>query len=214
VEIDSQGNKTRRMIMERFGRIFLVFLVSSTLITGCVARKDFEQVQSDLVNTQSQLQTAQSDYNTLKTEQESLSSDFQALKSEKEKLQSDLDALTGEKQALADQLKAAEAKLSTAELGRKSAEIALKTTRERVAKAKIEAEILDLLFSPLWGIYRSLITHSKASEIRDMLDKLIADANDAELSEKFTAMSDSSNNSEAVLDFLVYLVGDLAKQLR
>ena len=200
--------------MERLGRVFLVILVSSTLITGCVARKDFEKVQSDLVNTQGQLQTAQSDYSTLKTEHESLSGDFQALKTEKEKLQSDLDTLAREKQALEDQLKAAKAKLSTAELGRKSAEISLKTTRERVANAKIEAEILDLLFSPLWGVYRSLMTHSKASEIRDLLEKLIADANDAELSEKFTAISDSSNNSEAMLDFLVYLVGDLAKQLR
>ncbi len=200
--------------MERLGRVFFVILVSSTLITGCVARKDFEKVQNDLVSTQGQLQTAQGDYATLKTEHQSLSGDYQTLKKEKETLQSDLDELAREKQALEDQLKAAKAKQSTAELGRKSAELALKTTRERVAKAKIEAEILDLLFSPLWGIYRSLMTHSKASEIRDMLDKLIADANDPELSEKFTAMSDSANNSEAVLDFLVYLVGDLAKQLR
>jgi chromosome segregation ATPase len=202
------------MDMLRVGRVFLVGLFVLSTITGCVARSDFEKLQSDLIASQSQLQTAQSDYSKLKTEQESLSGDYEALKAQHEKLQSNFDALTREKQAADDQLKAAQAKLSTAELGRKSAEAALKVTRERVAKAKIEAEILDLIFSPLWGAYRTLMTHSQASDIREMLDKLVADADDAELNEKFTAFSDEPTNSTAVLDFLGYLASDLAHQLR
>jgi chromosome segregation ATPase len=200
--------------MMRFGRVCLVVLFVGSMLTGCVARSDFEKVQSDLVASQSQYQTSQSDYNKLKTEHEALMGDYAALKTQQEKLQSDFDALAKEKQVLEGELKAAQAKLSTAELGRRSAESSLKVTRERVAKAKIEADILDLIFSPLWGAYRKLMTNSQASDIREMLDKMVADANDQELTEKYAALSDSSNETEATLDLLVYLVSDLANQLR
>ncbi len=200
--------------MMRVGRVCLVILFVLPILTGCVARSDFEKVQSDLVASQSQYQTSQSDYSKLKTEHEGLSGDYETLKAQHEKLQNDFDALNKDKQALEEQLKAAQAKLSTAELGRRSAEASLKVTRERVAKAKIEAGILDLIFSPLWGAYRKLMTNSQASDIREMLDKMVADANDQKLTEKYAALSDSPNNTEATLDFLVYLISDLANQLR
>ena len=59
--------------MLRVGSVCLVVLFVLSTITGCVARSEFEQVQSDLLANQSQLQSSQSEYSKLKSEHEALS---------------------------------------------------------------------------------------------------------------------------------------------
>jgi chromosome segregation ATPase len=189
-----------------------------------VARSDFEKVQSDLIASQSQLQTSQSDYTKLKSERDSLQSDYDTLKSqhdklqsEHDKLQSDFDALTKEKQALEEELKATEAKQSTAELGKNSAEVSLKDLQEKVDKARIKAEILNLIFSQVSKILfggTTLTTRAETVDLGIQLQRLIAEANDPTLDEKFTAMINDPNDKKISLDFFVYLVSDLYENLK
>jgi chromosome segregation ATPase len=210
--------------MMRLGRVCLVSLFLLATISGCVAKSDFEKVQSDLVASQSQYQTAQSDLSKLKTEHDSLTGDFETLTAQAEKLASDLEALTKEKetlqrekQALEDQLKAAKAKQSTAELGKNSAEVSLKVLQGKVEKASIKAEILDLIFSQVSNLLFPGTTVRSRSETVEMglkLQKLIVEADDPALDEKFTALVNDPNDKKASLEFFVYLVSDLAKQLR
>ncbi len=210
--------------MMRVGRVCLVISFVFATVTGCVARSDFEKVQSDLVAIRSQFQTAQSDFSKLKTEHDSLTGDFETLKVQAEKLQSDLDALVQEKQtlerekgALEDQLKAAKAKQSTAELGKNSAEVSLKVMQVKVEKARIKAEILDLIFSQISNTLfagTTLQSRTKAAELGLKLQRLIVEADDPALDEKFTALINDPNDQKASLDFFVYLVSDLAKQLQ
>ncbi len=210
--------------MPRIGRACLVFLViASFLLSGCVAKSEYEKVQGDLTASQSQLQTAQNDLSALKTDHDSLTSDYEALKAEHEKLQADLDKLQGEfdtlsrdKQAVDDQLKAAEAKLSTAELGKKSAETSLDALKTRVDKARTKAEILDLIFGlaskTLFG--RSVTTRSEQADLGIKLTMLVAEADDATLDQKFTEMINKPNDQKTVIDFFVYMISDLYAQLK
>jgi hypothetical protein len=205
------------MDMKRIGRMYLVILFLVATITGCVARSDFEKVQSDLVASQSQIQTAQSKYNQLNSEHVSLKINYDALKSQHEKLQSDFEALNREKQALEDQLKAAKAKQSMAELGKNSAEVSLKVLQGKVDKAKIKAEILNLIFSQVSSLLFGNTAPKTRSEMIDLglkLTRLIAEADDPVLDEKFTDLGNNPNDKKISLDFFIYLVEDIYENLK
>jgi DNA repair exonuclease SbcCD ATPase subunit len=210
--------------MAHVGRVCLGILFVLSTITGCVARSDFEKVQSDLFANQSQLQTSQSEYNKLKSEHERLIGEHEALSGDNaelvaqhEKLQTDFKALSREKQALEDQLKAAKAKQSTAELRENSAKVSLKVLQNKVDKARVKAEILDLIFSRVSKYIfggTSLTTRAETVDMGLKLTKLIAEADDPALDEKFTELMNHPNDQLVSFEFFIYLVADIYKNLK
>ena len=104
-----------------------------------------------------------------------------------------------------------------AELSKKSAEVSLKVVQGKVERARVKAEILDLIFSQASSVLfggTALTTQTDRVTWALKLQMLIVQAEDPELDEKFTEMGNHPGDKKAALEFFVYLVSDIYKNLK
>jgi len=86
-----------------------ILVLSVLLMSGCVSKSQYEQLESDYASLGSEYKTVQSEYESLQNDYadlqsnyESLQNDYDALRSESESLQNDYSSLKSEYESLQD----------------------------------------------------------------------------------------------------------------
>jgi len=123
----------------------------------------------------------------------------------------DYQAVVDERDSALAELQSVKAELQSVKGELSTAKSSIQDYEQKVAKVRIEAEMINGVFVPvLKGTEGTIDPTDFLFKLRDNVEGL----NDAVLKEKFDAVMDSEGGSEELNDFFLYLFEDIPKTLQ